>query len=44
MCYALNDDELCNRAKDLVCKLLEIDSRKRLTASQVLEHPFMKGE
>lgn len=33
-----------NLAKDLVSKLLEISSTKRLTADQVLEHPWMKDE
>lgn len=36
--------EVSTEAKDLVCKLLEIDSRRRLTAAEVLQHPFMKKE
>lgn len=32
-----------NSAKDLICKLLELSSDKRLTAEQALRHPWVVG-
>jgi len=37
-------DNISKEAKDLVTKLLELDPVTRLTAAQVLEHPWCKGE
>lgn len=31
-------------AKDLISKLLVVDPKKRLTAEQVLEHPWVSGK
>jgi serine/threonine protein kinase len=36
-------DSIGKEAKDLVTKLLELDPQKRLTAKQVMEHPWCKG-
>jgi len=36
-------DNISAEAKDLVTKLLELDPKKRLTAVQVAEHPWIKG-
>ena len=33
----------CCRAKDLISKLLTVDPRRRPTASQALEHPWVVG-
>ena len=37
-------DEVSDEAIDLVKKLLTLNPKKRLTAKQVLEHPFMTAE
>merc|ERR1712083_331462 len=34
-------DTICKGAKDLVMKMLEIDPKKRLTAAQVRQHPWV---
>jgi len=31
-------------AKDLISKLLVVDSKKRLTAEEMLKHPWIMGE
>ena len=36
--------DLSASAKDLLNRLLDIDSRRRYTAEQALEHPWIKGE
>jgi len=36
-------DSISSDAKDLVCKLLELDPKKRLTAQQVIAHPWCQG-
>ena len=35
---------LSESAKDLICKLMEKDPNKRLTAYQMLHHPWVRGE
>ena len=35
---------LSESAKDLICKLMEKDPKKRLTAYQMLNHPWVRGE
>jgi len=37
-------DAISNEAKDLVTKLLTTDPKKRITADQILAHPWIKGE
>jgi len=37
-------DEVSENAKDLVRKLIVLDPRKRLTARQALEHPWVQGK
>ncbi len=37
-------DKISPSAKDLVAKLLTKDSKKRLTASQILSHPWIVSE
>lgn len=41
--FALREKERSLRAKDLISRLLEIDSDKRLTAEQALRHPWVLG-
>jgi len=36
-------DEVSENAKDLIRKLLVLDDRKRLSAAQALQHPWVKG-
>lgn len=37
-------DEVSENAKDLVSKLIVLDPKKRLTAKQALDHPFVQGK
>ena len=37
-------DEVSSEAKDLISKLLILDSSKRLNADQILEHPWLNGK
>lgn len=33
---------MSSAAKDLICKLLEVDPCKRLTVKKAMEHPFLR--
>lgn len=35
-------DDVSDEAKDLISKLLVVDPSKRLTAEQIIEHPWFK--
>lgn len=37
-------DHLSDSAKDLIRRLLEFNPKKRITASEMLEHPWVRGE
>lgn len=36
-------EDISENAKDLVCKLLVLDPKKRLTANEALKHPWVRG-
>lgn len=36
-------DHISPSAKDLISRLLQVDPKKRLTAKQVMQHPFVRG-
>lgn len=43
--YSFHDEywaEISPEAKDLIAKMLTVDPKKRLTAEQALEHPYLK--
>ena len=40
--YDLKDEKLSDSAIDLIKQLLEVDPRKRLSAYEVLSHPWLK--
>jgi calcium/calmodulin-dependent protein kinase-4 len=37
-------DDISDNAKDLISKLLVLDAKKRLTASEALRHPWVRGK
>ena len=37
-------DGISDMAKDLISKLLVVDPKKRLTAEEMLKHPWIMGE
>jgi calcium-dependent protein kinase len=40
--YEFKDEHLSEMAKDLISKLLQTDPKKRLSAFEVLGHPWLK--
>lgn len=37
-------ESISAEAKDIVAKLLTVDSEKRLTAAEALQHPWVQGK
>lgn len=43
--YSFHDEywlEVSSEAKDLIAKMLTVDPKKRITAKQALEHPYLQ--
>lgn len=40
--YDISEEKLSEPAKDLIAKLLTVDPKKRLSAYEVLGHPWLK--
>lgn len=44
--YSFHDEywsEISSEAKDLIAKMLTVDPAKRITATQALQHPYLKA-
>jgi serine/threonine protein kinase len=41
--FDFQGEKLSNEAKDLICGLIQVNYRKRLTAKQALDHPWLQS-